>query len=385
MESTNKRILVFTDWFLPGYKAGGPITSCANLVRHLSSRFDFYLVCRDRDYLESEPYANIDTDEWVEAFGIKVMYLSPRGWNRRRINELIQGIQPHTIYINGIFSKVFSVMPVMAAKKYSARSNTRIILAPRGMLAPSALGLKPIKKKAFLYTSKLLGLFRNLRFHATNAREREDINRWFPKSRISVVENIPGIPVPFEKKVMAKEENTLRLYSLARIAPEKNIDFALNCLQQIPKKLEISFDLIGSVYDEAYARKCREIAKSLPKNVTVRFHKPISPILIPSFVKNYDAFFLPTRGENYGHAIIEALLMGFPVIISDKTPWKDLSKRGLGFDLPLQREKFTEALISLAEMNRELFLSTYKEVNIRAEQLIDVDKIRSGYEDLFDG
>ncbi len=35
------KVLIFIDWFTPGYKAGGPTTSNVNIVNHLSDDFDF--------------------------------------------------------------------------------------------------------------------------------------------------------------------------------------------------------------------------------------------------------------------------------------------------------------------------------------------------------
>ena len=39
-----KKILVFIDWYLPGYRAGGPIQSIANLVNHLDDELDISIV-----------------------------------------------------------------------------------------------------------------------------------------------------------------------------------------------------------------------------------------------------------------------------------------------------------------------------------------------------
>ncbi|MNY40193.1 hypothetical protein D3C86_1749200 [compost metagenome] len=44
---------------------------------------------------------------------------------------------------------------------------------------------------------------------------------------------------------------------------------------------------------------------------------------------------MPTHGENYGHAIAEALSAGTPVLISDATPWRGLQQEGVGWDIPL--------------------------------------------------
>ena len=38
-----------------------------------------------------------------------------------------------------------------------------------------------------------------------------------------------------------------------------------------------------------------------------------------------DLFLLPTGGENFGHAIFEALACGVPALISDQTPWRGLA------------------------------------------------------------
>ena len=39
--SSRKKILVAIDWYLPGYKAGGPIRSCASIINCLKDDFDF--------------------------------------------------------------------------------------------------------------------------------------------------------------------------------------------------------------------------------------------------------------------------------------------------------------------------------------------------------
>lgn len=381
MGSNKKRILVFIDWYLPGYKAGGPITSCANLTWYLSEECEFHVVCGDRDYQESKPYTGLRFNEWVEVGSARVMYLPPAHQTRKRIDNIILEVEPSVVYINGIFSKVFSIFPLLAMRKHS---ETLTVVAPRGMLAPSALRIKGFKKKFFLRFFSLFGLFRHVRFHATNPSEAEQIKRWFGNADPFIVENIPGIPVNGKIRSANKEKGELKLYALARIAPEKNIDFALSCLEGIPSEVRLTYDLIGSEYDVNYGRKCRELADGLPANVKVRFLPPVPPSDIPAAVRDYHAFFLPTRGENYGHAIVEALLLGLPVIISDKTPWKNLDNRNLGFDLPLVPKKFIDVLISLAKMDEDEFYSLYDQVDMRTRRLIDVDKIISEYEELFD-
>ena len=68
----------------------------------------------------------------------------------------------------------------------------------------------------------------------------------------------------------------------------------------------------------------------------------------PESIKKYlvksDLFISTSLNENYGHSIVEALSQGCPVLISDKTPWKQLEKFNAGADLPLKLDLFAEKL-----------------------------------------
>jgi glycosyltransferase involved in cell wall biosynthesis len=54
---------------------------------------------------------------------------------------------------------------------------------------------------------------------------------------------------------------------------------------------------------------------------------------------------LPTLGENYSHVICEALSAGCPVLISDRTPWRNLQDKGVGWDIPLEEEERFRAVL----------------------------------------
>lgn len=59
-------------------------------------------------------------------------------------------------------------------------------------------------------------------------------------------------------------------------------------------------------------------------------------------------------GENYGHVIVEALVAGCPVLISDQTPWRNLEEKDVGWDLPLGHpEKFQDVLQKCINMNEQ--------------------------------
>src|SRR5690606_13640230 len=61
----------------------------------------------------------------------------------------------------------------------------------------------------------------------------------------------------------------------------------------------------------------------------------------------------------------EALRVGTPVLISDRTPWRNLADVGIGWDLPLSdKQAFADCLEQLAALSPE----QYYDMRIRARQ-----------------
>lgn len=66
----------------------------------------------------------------------------------------------------------------------------------------------------------------------------------------------------------------------------------------------------------------------------------------------YHFFLFPTFSENYGHVIVESMLAGTPVIISDQTPWNALEKNKAGWAIPLNEiKRFQTVLLSIVNLN----------------------------------
>ena len=353
-KSYKKRVLVFIDWYLPGYKAGGPVRSMANMTAHLSDEIDFYIVTRNTEYGDKTPYKDIEPDRWTDhANGVKVWYCSSGKPSLGLWKKLIKETSPDWLYINGIYSPLFSILPLLAAK---LAGFWNIIVAPRGMLAPSAINVKQGKKKLFLRGAKILSLYKTVRWHVTNEKEGEQVKMQFGKnSGILVANNLPRkLTGKFEP--IQKERGSLRLCIPARIAPEKNTLFALECLLQLSREVELQVDLYGQIYNQEYWNECLQLIESLPKNLKVSYCGIADAEEIPELLKKYHGVFLPSRGENFGHVILESFMAGRTVIISDQTPWRKLQELGVGWDLSLEKtEEFSQVIIELAFMESDTY------------------------------
>lgn len=349
MEKT--RIIVFTDWYLPGFKAGGPIRSVSNLISTLSNNLKFSVITSDKDYHSSAPYEGVLSDKWVlGSFGEQVIYLSDGKKSLKRIFKLLKETPFDVVYLNSMFSLWFTIIPLLVLKIFFPAK--QVVLAPRGMLAQGAMSVKHRKKSYFLKILKLLGLHKNVIFHASSKDEEQDIARFF-KNRIVVAPNVPILPD--WAAATEKFRNKLKLFSVARVSPEKNLLFGLEVLTTVTA--EVEFNIYGTVNNSSYWALCQKVISNMPKNITVAYHGEVSHDQLSSKVfNNHHALFLPTLGENFGHIIFESFGAGCPVIISDQTIWKGLSEKKAGFDLPLEQPKlFKSAIELLAELDQEEF------------------------------
>jgi glycosyltransferase involved in cell wall biosynthesis len=100
-------------------------------------------------------------------------------------------------------------------------------------------------------------------------------------------------------------------------------------------RIPVCFTIYGPVEDETYWADCQELTAKLPACVDVVHQGLIEPAKVIPTLAQHDLFLFPTRGENYGHVIHEALRAGLPVLISDQTPWRGLAGLGVGWDLSL--------------------------------------------------
>lgn len=340
-------ILLFIDWYVPGYKAGGPIRSCANMISALKDEYDFKVVTRDSDYTEENKYPGIISDQWTTGpYGESVYYFSAAKLNRKNLRSMIQSVEYDFAYINGIYSFYFSILPLILCRR---KTGKQIIIGTRGMLAETAIAVKGGRKKLFLNLARFAGIYKHVIFHATNNKESQDIQRVIHRdARIVIADNFPLAAKRLNHRISAKKKGVLRIINIARIAPEKNLDFALKILQKIqyPK---IIFDVYGPVYDQHYFESCQLLAKANTSCVEVNFKGSLAPEKVGETLSQYDLFFMPTRGENFGHSISESLMNGTPVLISDQTPWNEVNDKKCGRAVALSDEISFVAFIN--EMN----------------------------------
>src|SRR5690554_987427 len=326
-----KTILVFVSHYLPGYKAGGPLRTIANLVEHLGDEFHFKIVTGDRDFEDTQPYPGVITGEWNRVGAAEVYYMSSEMQNASSIYHLLNSTDYDILYLNSFFAARFTIFPLLL-RRVGVIPDKPLVLAPRGEFSPGALALKSLKKRSFLGVAQILKLYSHILWHASSELERKNLQEnVLAAFDVQVALNLPPKADLKQQTARARKiPNLLRVVFLSRISPMKNLDGALKILEGIQGT--VHFDIYGPISDPSYWAECQKIIGSIEsKLLTITYCGTVEHDQVFETFKQYDLFLLPTHGENYGHVIHESLVAGCPVLISDQTPWQDLEDNYAGW------------------------------------------------------
>lgn len=333
------RILIFCDFYLPSFKAGGGMWMVVNLVERFAEFYDFFIVTRNYDSkADRVPYTSVGSDQWNNVGPARVFYFSKGSLTVGKAAELVEGVKPDIVYLNSAFS--LPVRQFLRARRRSRVHDVPVVLAPCGEMAEGALAVKPMKKKLFLKLALTSGLYRDVIWKASFEAEADEIRHVMgPTAEIHVAADLAPktiLPDYDESWKPPKKVGEARFAYFSRVVPKKNLKYLLECLTEVRQGL-IMLDIIGPQEDLKYWAKCKELISRMPHNVTVT--------VAGSYADQRDAlrrlaeshfFAMPTLNENFGYVFLEAMAAGCPLLISDRTVWEDLDDKGVGWRVPLE-------------------------------------------------
>jgi glycosyltransferase involved in cell wall biosynthesis len=351
MNSKRKRVMVFIDWFYPGFKAGGILRSVYNLVNKVDD-VDFFIVTRNTDLGSDKPYENVDSNVWLRQNNYQIIYLSPSHETVSGFSKLIKKVKPDSIYTNSIFSIRYTLIPILISKFVSRK--IKIVMAVHGMLGSGAISIKKTKKVLYLNLMRVAGVFKNITWHASNESEQNDVQKYISKNAlIKIAPNIAEFSkVEYSSRI--KEEGAANLFFISRVSPKKNLLFAIELLMEV--KSDVNFKVIGPAEDKSYLDQCMHAVSKLPSNINVKFAGEIGFNEVIKELAKFHFFLFPTQHENFGNVIIESLFAGCPVIISDQTPFQDLEENNAGWKLPLnEKDAWVSRIEKVCNMGQDEF------------------------------
>jgi glycosyltransferase involved in cell wall biosynthesis len=327
----------------------------------------------------AEPFAGVEPGRWQTVGRAAVRYVQPREQSVRGFRQIIAESEAALVYLNSAFDPRFTLRVVAALGSLPRASRPALLIAPRGEFGSGALALKAWKKTLFLLLARFLRFYGDATWHASTELEAVEIQRalGISASRIRTAVDLAAVPQALARvgdatyrAAGASANDRLRVVFVSRISPIKNLPFALESLCHVAYPM--TFTVVGPIEDVNHWDTCLAQVQRLPGHVEFVYAGAVPHEDVSAVLAQQDLFFLPTSNENFGHVILEALLAGTPVLVSDRTPWRGLQALGVGWDLPLDDPvRFAQVLDSFAQMPIAERIAMRRRAGAYARRLVD--------------
>lgn len=236
------------------------------------------------------------------------------------------------VHVHGLWQD-----PSWVAIKRTRHEGKPYLMQPHGFLEPERLKISKWKKRIVSSLIERSNLNHAACVIATAESEKLGIEQYGVKAPIEIVPiGIDAVAIDaarqdrqlLEKWGLNPSKKTLLYFS--RLTPIKGLDLLAQAwarLGQFHRDWQL---FIAGPNDRGYATEIQDLYGRTVTDGSVTFSGPIYGAEKSILLKSVDAFVLPTRSENFGIAVQEALAAGLPVVCTKGAPWKVIADEGAG-------------------------------------------------------
>lgn len=323
------------------YTWGGLAYSVPRLCRELEAAGnDVQLACTSEMRVPL-PHAFVRRFAIRETAGFRHVGSSPglRDWLIAHARSgLVDIMHVHSMW------RMPSVYPGTVARQYGVP----LVMAPRGTLGEAAFrGGSPVKR-AFWPLLQRRAVDAATCFHATAESEAQEIRQHRFAQPIAVVPN--GVDIPKIVPEMSKVPCTA-IY-LGRIHPKKGLDVLLRAWKSVEERHpEWRLRIVGPD-DGGHLPGLRALEANLGLR-TVTWDGPLGGAAKIAAYAQASIFVMPTRNENFGLTVAEALAAGTPVVVSKGAPWAGIVDANCGWWVDPAPETMAAAILDAISRGHE--------------------------------
>lgn len=354
------RICLVSSSFYPATFYGGPIYATWDLSRKLSSNdVEIYVSTTDSN---GKSRLDIEKNRFIQKEErLFVKYYYEQIINRISLS-FIFGIWSDIKNSDLVYIQYLFHYTVLFSLFFSLIQRKKIVISPRGSFSSFTLSNKLPILKALWLNLFIDPFWRSITWHASSYLEYNDIKKRFPHSKIEVIND--GIDfASFQKFKKYKKHLLLEKYTNTRFEDISNIFFSMGRLHPIKDfgllidafalfiKNDKNAKLIIAGGDDGAAEKLKQqiIYLKLQNSVFLIGHIDFEDK--KTLLNNCDYFTLASKFESFGIVIAEALSCGKPILLSNKTPWKDLEINKCGILVDNEKSAFANAFSEIVKLD----------------------------------
>jgi glycosyltransferase involved in cell wall biosynthesis len=307
------KILHVVPTYLPAVRYGGPIYAVHGLCRALTRLGHEVHVFTTN--VDGDRDSEVPLGRPVNMEGVQVRYFPSKNlrdlyWSPAMRTVLAREVRSYELlHLHSVFR-----WPTHMAAGLARRHTVPYVLAPRGMLVKDLLRRKSMLAKWFwIRCFEKRNLAGASAIHATSVLEAEEIRKFhFNLPKIFVVPN--GIDT--DESLLSEKEPLSKtppfILFLGRVNWKKGLDRLIEALARVP---EARLTVAGND-EEGYQARLEQLARSLGVSERVKFTGPVYEKNKSQLLRSASFLALPSYSENFGNAVLEAMAVGCPVMVT---------------------------------------------------------------------
>ncbi len=308
------RILNVVPTYLPAVRYGGPIRSVHGLCAALAFLgHDVHVFTTNVDGAGD---SNVPLGEPVSIDGVTVRYFPSRFLRRlywsppmkEALSREIPGFD--LVHLHSVF-----LWPTWAAARIAEKCGVPYVVSPRGMLVKDLIARKStLAKKIWIRAIEQHTLASATAVHVTTRKELDEVHRLGLGIRSAlVIPNGVAGPTTESLRESSREDNDGEfVLFLGRINWKKGLDRLIRAWKLVP---EVKLVIAGND-EESYQGRLERLADDIGVAERIRFIGMVEGEEKWRLLRQAALFVLPSYSENFGIAVLEAMLMGCPVVVT---------------------------------------------------------------------
>ena len=346
------RICLVSSSFYPATFYGGPISATWDLSKKLAENgHEIYVSTTNAN---GDKKLSVKCNHFLEKeHHVFVKYYNEQITNKFSFSFLF-GIwsdikKSDIVYIQYLFhySVLFSLL-------FSVFQKKKIVVCPRGSFSVFTLSNKRPFIKLLWLNFLIKPIVDKIVWQASSYLEERDILNKFPNADVEIIND--GIDYDsFQNSIIVSRNELLNKFIGITFDDVSNIFFSMGRLHKI-KGFDVLIDafnlflekdkyakLIIAGGDDGVGEKLKNQIKKLNLSSSVFLIGAVNFEDKKLLLNNCDYFTLASEFESFGIVIAEALSCGKPVVVSNKTPWKDIQINNCGILADNEKNSFNDA------------------------------------------
>jgi glycosyltransferase involved in cell wall biosynthesis len=368
--------------FYPATFYGGPISATWDLSKKLAEKgIEVYVSTTNAN---GSKKLDVECNKYLKKEeNVFVKYYNEQITNKFSLSFLF-GIwsdikKSDIVYIQYLFhyTVLFSLL-------FSVFQKKKIVVCPRGSFSVFTLNNKLPFIKLLWLNFLIKPMINKIVWQASSYLEEKDILNKFPNADVEIIND--GIDYDsFQNSILVSRNELLNKFTGITCNDVSNIFFSMGRLHKI-KGFDVLIDafnlflekdkyakLIIAGDDDGIGKQLKDQIQKLNLSSSVFLIGAINFEDKKLLLNNCDYFTLASEFESFGIVIAEALSCGKPVVVSNKTPWKDIQINNCGILADNEKNSFNDAFSKIInEKYDSSLIKNYVKKNY--DWLVIVDK-----------